>query len=74
MIEPISVAVHALRRGGDIEGKNVLVLGAGTIGNLTAQAAKALGAASVMITDISAYKLQKAKACGIDIRRQYCRR
>ena len=66
MVEPVSVAVHALRRGGDIQGKRVLVLGAGTIGNLTAQAAKALGADSVMITDISAYKLQKAKACGIE--------
>jgi L-iditol 2-dehydrogenase len=67
LIEPIAVAVHALGRGGDIQGKKVLVLGAGTIGNLTAQSAKAMGAESVMITDISDYKLEKAKACGIDI-------
>ena len=66
LIEPIAVAVHALQRGRDIRGKKVLVLGAGTIGNLTAQAAKAMGAESVMITDISEYKLEKAKACGID--------
>jgi len=66
LIEPIAVAVHALKRGGDVQGKKVLVLGAGTIGNLTAQTAKALGAESVMITDVNEYKLAKATACGID--------
>ncbi len=66
MIEPIAVTVHALSRGGGAEGKRVLVLGAGTIGNLTAQVALASGAASVMITDVSPYKLDKARACGID--------
>lgn len=66
MIEPISVCVHAIGRGGGVEGKRVLVLGAGTIGNLTAQVAKASGAAAVMITDVSDYKLEKANACGIE--------
>jgi L-iditol 2-dehydrogenase len=66
MIEPISVGVHAVRRGGEIAGMNVLVLGAGTIGNLTGQVAKALGARAVMITDISDYKLEKAHHTGFD--------
>ncbi len=67
MVEPVSVAVHALARAGsDIQGKRVLVLGAGTIGNLVAQVAKASGAQAVMVTDISDYKLDKARACGID--------
>jgi L-iditol 2-dehydrogenase len=66
LIEPIAVAVHALQRGGNVEGKKVLVLGAGTIGNLTAQTAKALGASAVMITDISEYKLNIVKNSGID--------
>lgn len=65
-IEPIAVGVHSVRRGGDVTGKKVLVLGAGTIGNLVAQVSRALGAKEVMITDISDYKLEKAKACGID--------
>lgn len=65
-VEPISVGVHAVRRGGDVAGKTVVVLGAGTIGNLVAQVAKALGAKAVMITDLSDYKLDKARACGID--------
>jgi L-iditol 2-dehydrogenase len=66
MIEPIAVCVHALRRGGGAQGKRVVVLGAGTIGNLTAQVARAEGAAAVMITDVSPYKLEKAAQCGVD--------
>lgn len=66
MIEPVSVAVHAIRRGGGAAGKKVLVLGAGTIGNLVGQVARATGAEAVMITDVLAYKLDKARACGLD--------
>ena len=66
MIEPVSVAVHALSRAGDVAGKKVLVLGAGTIGNLVGQVAQASGAEQVMITDISEYKLEKARACGLE--------
>jgi L-iditol 2-dehydrogenase len=66
MVEPIAVAVHALRRSGeDLAGKQVLVLGAGTIGNLVAQVAQASGA-RVLITDVTDYKVAKARACGID--------
>lgn len=65
-IEPISVTVHAIGRGGGAKGKRVLVLGAGPIGNLTAQVARALGAKAVMITDVSPYKLDKARKCGIE--------
>lgn len=66
MIEPIAVGVHSVRRGGDVTGKNVVVLGAGTIGNLTGQVAKAMGAKAVLITDVSDFKLQKARECGFD--------
>ena len=65
-IEPVSVAVHAVMRGGGAAGKKIVVLGAGPIGNLTAQVAQASGAKAVMITDISPYKLDKAKKCGIE--------
>jgi len=66
MIEPIAVAAHALGRVGSVAGLKVLVLGAGTIGNLVAQVARASGAASVMITDVSEYKLAKARGCGFE--------
>lgn len=65
MIEPIAVAVHALERGGGARGKKVLVLGGGPIGNLTAQVALATGAASVMLTDIDPFRLQKASECSV---------
>ncbi|MEZ0536669.1 zinc-binding dehydrogenase [Caldicellulosiruptoraceae bacterium PP1] len=68
MIEPLAVAVHAVKKIGDIKDKKILVLGAGPIGNLVAQTAKGIGAASIMITDVSGYRLEKAKECGID----YC--
>lgn len=65
MVEPLSVAVHALRRGGGASGKKVLVLGAGTIGNLVGQAARAMGAVEVMVTDLSEYKLGMARRVGL---------
>ncbi len=67
LVEPISVAVHSLSRFGDVAGLDILVLGAGTIGNLVAQVAVASGANRVMITDISPYKLEKARQCGLDM-------
>ncbi|MFA6891772.1 MAG: alcohol dehydrogenase catalytic domain-containing protein [Sphaerochaetaceae bacterium] len=66
MIEPLAVAVHAVSRIGGVEGKNVCVIGAGPIGNLVAQVAKGSGAAKVMITDVGDYRLDLAKACGIE--------
>lgn len=65
-VEPVSVAVHACNRAGDLRGRNVVVLGAGTIGNLIAQVAKLRGAARVLITDVADYRLDVAKKCGVD--------
>ncbi|MCK5692264.1 MAG: zinc-binding dehydrogenase [Bacteroidales bacterium] len=42
------------------------VSGAGTIGNLVAQFARARGAAKVLISDISDYRLGIARECGIN--------
>lgn len=66
MVEPAAVGAHSTSRTNGLEGKNVVVSGAGTIGNLVAQFAKARGAAKVLITDVIDYKLNIAKACGID--------
>ncbi len=66
MIEPLAVAVHAVRRAGDVSGQKIAVIGAGPIGNLVAQAAKGMGAAQVMVSDISDYRLRLAEECGAD--------
>jgi L-iditol 2-dehydrogenase/threonine 3-dehydrogenase len=66
LLEPAAVGAHSTGRTSGIEGKNVVVSGAGTIGNLVAQFAMARGAAKVLITDISDYRLDIAKQCGIE--------
>lgn len=65
MVEPVSVAVHSTARAGDLAGKNVVVLGAGPIGNLVAQVAQGRGA-NVLITDLSDYRLDIARQCGLE--------
>ncbi|MEE9463469.1 MAG: zinc-binding dehydrogenase, partial [Bacteroidales bacterium] len=66
LVEPAAVGAHSTSRATGIKGKNVVVSGAGTIGNLVAQFAKARGAAKVLITDISDYRLGIARECGVD--------
>ena len=62
MIEPLAVAVHGVKQMGDVTGMNIVVIGAGPIGNLVAQSAKGMGAAKVMITDVSDLRLEKQKS------------
>jgi L-iditol 2-dehydrogenase len=64
LVEPVSVAVHAVSRAGDLKGKRVAVLGAGPIGNLVAQVVRAEGA-EVLVTDLSDYRLEIAQKCGL---------
>lgn len=66
LVEPLAVGVGAVKRAGNYKGANILVIGAGTIGNMIAQAAKALGADKVMVSDINPMKLALAKKCGVD--------
>jgi L-iditol 2-dehydrogenase len=66
MIEPAAVGAHAIGRLGDVQGKKIMVLGGGTIGNLVAQTAKGLGAEAVLITDLSDFRLEVARRCGLD--------
>ena len=65
MIEPAAVGAHSTLRAGDLRGKNVVVSGAGAIGNLVAQFALSRGAKRVLITDISDLRLEVARKCGI---------
>lgn len=65
MIEPLAVAVHAVRRFGDPAGRKAFVIGGGPIGNLVAQVLNALGADKVLLSEFSAYRLAAAEKCGI---------
>ena len=51
LLEPLSVGVWASRKARIVPGSRVLVAGAGPIGVITTQAAKAFGAAEVIVTD-----------------------
>ena len=66
LIEPAAVGAHSTLRAGDLHGKNVVVAGSGTIGNLIAQFAIARGAKKVLITTAkSEFRLGIARECGI---------
>jgi L-iditol 2-dehydrogenase/threonine 3-dehydrogenase len=66
LVEPAAVGVHSSSRAGDLTSKNVVVLGAGPIGNLVAQVVRCRGAGKILITDISDFRLDIAKQCGIE--------
>lgn len=60
LMEPFAVGLHAVKRAGIISGKTVLVTGGGTIGLLTALAARAYGATYVVVSDVVEARLEKA--------------
>jgi len=64
--EPLSVALHAVNRAGNILGKSVLVTGGGPIGCLIVMAARLAGAAHIVVTDVVDRPLATAKAVGAD--------
>src|SRR5579862_7932300 len=66
MLEAVSVALHAVHVSGDLKGQTTLVIGAGMIGLLTFQAARAAGAARVFIADIDDTRLNLARTLGVD--------
>ncbi|WP_328882712.1 L-idonate 5-dehydrogenase [Streptomyces sp. NBC_00299] len=67
LAEPLSVALHAVRRAGDVTGRHVLVTGAGPIGCLVVAAAKAAGAGRVTVTDLLPTALEYGRIAGADI-------
>jgi L-iditol 2-dehydrogenase len=65
-IEPLACVVRAQRFGGVTAGQTVLVIGSGISGLLHIQLARARGAARIIATDISDYRLNAAKQFGAD--------
>ena len=64
--EPLAVALHAVRRGGEISGREILVTGCGPIGLLTILAARLAGAARIVATDPRESARNLAKQMGAD--------
>ncbi|MEJ2458689.1 MAG: L-idonate 5-dehydrogenase [Novosphingobium sp.] len=66
LAEPLAVCLHAANRAGNLDGKRVLVTGAGPIGCLMAAVAKMKGAHSVTVTDVIASARDMAMRLGAD--------
>ncbi|MFC6823692.1 NAD(P)-dependent alcohol dehydrogenase [Halopelagius fulvigenes] len=66
LCEPLSVGIHACRRGDVGTGDTVLVTGAGPIGLMVMEAARAAGATDVIVTDVVEEKLSFAGERGAD--------
>ncbi|MCD9065400.1 2,3-butanediol dehydrogenase [Staphylococcus saprophyticus] len=64
LVEPMAVAVQAIKEGEVLFGDTVAIFGAGPIGLLTVIAAKAAGASKIFVFDLSEERLNKAKAIG----------
>ena len=67
MLEPIAVCVHALRRTELRLGDGVVVLGAGPIGLLTLQCARAAGAGRVAVVEPDEARASLAGQVGADV-------
>jgi L-iditol 2-dehydrogenase len=68
MTEPAAVALHALKRaGGGFLGATVAIFGAGPIGLMTAQWARMMGAAQILVFDLIPEKLAMARQLGFTL-------
>lgn len=64
LIEPLSVAIWACERAKVGPGSSVLIAGAGPIGVIVAQTARAMGATTVIVTDVSPQRLEFVAGLG----------
>jgi (R,R)-butanediol dehydrogenase/meso-butanediol dehydrogenase/diacetyl reductase len=67
ILEPATVAVHALRRTPIRLGDTAVIIGGGPIGLLTMQAARAAGAGTVVLIEPEPSRRQMAASLGADV-------
>jgi L-iditol 2-dehydrogenase len=67
MLEPVSIASHAVNRATITTGDAIAVIGAGTIGLLVIQAARLTVAGTVIACDINDFRLDIAKRLRADV-------
>lgn len=64
LMEPLSVAIATAQKGAITVGSRVLITGAGPIGIITAQVARAFGASEIIMSDVSEQRREQALAFG----------
>ena len=67
LMEPVSIALHAVNRSPVSSKDTVLLIGAGTIGLFILQAARLKDAGKILVADINEFRLKTAKKLGADI-------
>ena len=67
LLEPIAVAVHALRETGFTPGDNALVFGCGTIGLCIALTLRLFGARDILLAETDPARIALAKSLGFDV-------
>jgi L-iditol 2-dehydrogenase len=60
LLEPLSVAVTTMRKAGIVPASSILIAGAGPIGIICAQAARAFGASEIIVTDLVPERRERA--------------
>lgn len=65
VMEPLGNAIHSATAT-DLRGKTVLITGAGPIGAVAVQVAKVSGASTVIVSEVSEYRINMAKEMGAD--------
>ncbi|MBN9032078.1 MAG: dehydrogenase [Rhizobiales bacterium 63-7] len=66
LTEPVACVVRAARKAGVTFGQSVVIFGAGPIGNLHVQMMRLLGAAPIIVADLSAERCRMALEAGAD--------
>lgn len=64
LLEPLSVAIAAMRKARVVPGSSILIAGAGPIGVMCAQTARAFGAARIVMSDPIAQRRERAARFG----------
>lgn len=64
LLEPLSVAITTMRKAGIVPGSRVLIAGAGPIGIICAQTARAFGAAEIIVSDLVPERRERAMKYG----------
>lgn len=64
LCEPLSVGIAAVRKAAVTGGSRVLIAGAGPIGIVVAQVARAYGATEIIVTDLDGARRQRARDFG----------
>ena len=67
LIEPLAVAYSGVKKAGEIAGKNVVIVGGGTIGQLVLKVVRTKNPRRIVLSDLSDFRLETAKKLGADV-------